>query len=219
MQATVTEEQIATMGEELSKIASQPAFLEQLLKIRTAPASERYDAAKKVATVDNLNAKGVPLTSDFRVSTRSFEEPALVSSDGQSTVYFEDDHGFFEDEDCVITVFADDVLKDGQPEPEEKVRSDISASIIEIGAFVTTASFRSLLEQIYGIPKEQRPEFVRQNVLNSSYLANLGITIPKDMKLQRSHFDDNRPTLFCVTKYLKHAYPWHKVTITFDSET
>ena len=37
--------------------------------------------------------------------------------------------------------------------------------------------------------------------------------------MQRSEFADQRPTLFCVTKMLGLAYPWQKVTITFDSET
>jgi len=37
------------------------------------------------------------------------------------------------------------------------------------------------------------------------------------MLIQRSEFADQRPTLFCVSKVLPLAYPWHKITVTFDS--
>jgi hypothetical protein len=41
--------------------------------------------------------------------------------------------------------------------------------------------------------------------------------VPHDIIFQRSAFSDNRPSLFCMTKYLPDGIGWKKVTITFDN--
>jgi hypothetical protein len=100
----------------------------------------------------------------------------------------------------------------------EFIQSVIQDGIEEIGQFVVQPPFQDLLEDLYSRPVEKRPQFVIDVVLNPEEQARRGIITPDDMLIQRSTFADGRPTLFCVSKLVPLAYPWHRVTITFDSE-
>lgn len=100
----------------------------------------------------------------------------------------------------------------------EFIQSVIQEGIEEIGQFVVQPQFQTLLEDLYSLPVEERPQFVIDVVLNPEEQAQRGIIAPEDMLIQRSVFADGRPTLFCVSKLVPLAYPWHRVTITFDSE-
>ncbi|MFD9412497.1 hypothetical protein ACFWBN_36595 [Streptomyces sp. NPDC059989] len=66
----------------LSKMASHPGFLAILDEISQAPEAEQLETAERLATVENLRSKGVPIPDDFRLTTRFFENPeaATVSS-------------------------------------------------------------------------------------------------------------------------------------------
>lgn len=64
-------EQIAT----LSKIVAQPEVKEILNEILEAPADQRLDVARRVATTRALAAKGVKIPKGFKITTRYFEEP------------------------------------------------------------------------------------------------------------------------------------------------
>lgn len=44
-------------------------------------------------------------------------------------------------------------------------------------------------------------------------MANRGIIVPDEISLERSYFFDNRPSLFCVVKYLKDKQ--QKITVTY----
>jgi hypothetical protein len=100
----------------------------------------------------------------------------------------------------------------------EFIQSVIQEGIEEIGRFAVQPEFQALLEDLYARPREERPQFVVDVVLNPEEQARRGIVAPEGMVIQRSAFADGRPTLFCITKKVPLAYPWHKVTITFDSE-
>jgi hypothetical protein len=100
------------------------------------------------------------------------------------------------------------------PDVIEKI---IRESIQEIGNFVARPEFQELLGELYALPVEQRAEFVHRQILDADAIRGRGITVPEDMSLLRSAFGDGRPTLFCVSKAVPLAFPWHRVTVTFDS--
>lgn len=99
----------------------------------------------------------------------------------------------------------------------EKIRSVLKEGIERIGDFVETPPIQQLLEDLYALPKEERPKFVLDVVLDAEERGRRGIEVPDGMSIQRSQFADGRPTLFCIVKKVPLAYPWQKVTITFDS--
>lgn len=101
------------------------------------------------------------------------------------------------------------------PEVVERI---IREGIEEIGRFVAREEFQGLLAEMYALPPERRPEFVARVVLDPAEVRARGIQVPADMSLLRSTFGDGRPTLFCVSKLVPLAYPWHRVTVTFDSK-
>ena len=224
MESLLSADRFAEMGRTLGETAAHPEALSELMRVRQSPIQQRYENAQKMATVENLASKNIQLDSDFRITTRSFEDPRLfranTGSDERASpkVYFEDDHGFFEYEDTVITVVEDEESCEVRSSvPESVIRDEIADGVAHIGRFVSEAAFKAVIKELYETPVELREVFVAEKLLNPQHLAARGIDVPKDMKIQRSHFDDNRPTLFCVTKYLTLAYPWHKVTITFDN--
>jgi hypothetical protein len=99
----------------------------------------------------------------------------------------------------------------------EEVRAVLKEGIEDIGDFVGTPPVQRLLEHLYALAEDERPQFVLDVVLNAEQRTSRGIEVPEDMTIQRSQFADGRPTLFCIVKKVPLAYPWQKVTITFDS--
>jgi len=93
---------------------------------------------------------------------------------------------------------------------------EVTSGIIDIGVFVESREFQNLLAELRAVPRSERTLFVRDVILNPDELDNRGLQVPAGMAIQRSYFADNRPTLFCVTKYMIDK-KW-KVTITFDEE-
>ena len=81
--------------------------------------------------------------------------------------------------------------------------------------FASNKGFQQLLSELYKLPADERNNFVQENIINSTKLVARGIIVPKDIIIQRSAFADNRPTLFCITKYRPDGLS--KLTITFDS--
>ncbi len=227
MQDIITLEKIKDMALRLSLSASKPEFLNELLSIQKSDKKMKMSIAKKVATVDNVKSKGVPVDSDFRLTTRSFEDPILYETinDNESKnspkIYFEDDHGFFEHEGTHIYIVDKEKSKVQQGNNKltpDEIQKLIQNGIEEIGDFIIKPAFLTLLNELYSLPSNERFNFVVSEILNKNKVKQRNIIVPNNMKIQRSHFDDDRPTLFCVTKYIDSAYPWHKVTITFDNE-
>jgi hypothetical protein len=99
----------------------------------------------------------------------------------------------------------------------EIIQKTICAGIEEIGDFIVQSEFQSLLAELYALPHEARLRFVQDIIIDNEQRLSRGIKVPEGMVIQRSTFADGRPTLFCVSKILPLAYPWHRVTITFDS--
>jgi hypothetical protein len=74
-----------------------------------------------------------------------------------------------------------------------------------------------VLAEMAALDEDARSNFVVDELLEPTRRADRDLVVPNGMQIQRSQFADGRPTLFCVSKVLPLAYPWHKVTITFDN--
>jgi hypothetical protein len=96
---------------------------------------------------------------------------------------------------------------------------EIKSSLDEIRNFVATEAFLSVLGDLFALPEHLRHEFVEAVLLDPALLKSRGVDVPDTLSIQRSHFSDNRPTLFCVSKELKENIGWKKVTFTFDNQT
>lgn len=86
--------------------------------------------------------------------------------------------------------------------------------------FVTSPAFRAVHGELMSLPPKSRPRFVSEVLLNDDELRKRGVERPPDLLIQRSAFGDQRPTLFCVKKWLPrelHMF-WENVNITFDNE-
>lgn len=82
--------------------------------------------------------------------------------------------------------------------------------------FCNSAPFRSVVSELMGIPEDLRHDFVEIVMLSNDQLAKRGISVPSYLKIQRTQFYDERPTLFCVTHEVDVG-PWKKLTVTFDN--
>lgn len=100
---------------------------------------------------------------------------------------------------------------------EDAAKAAFTVAADELVAFGQSKPFAALLEELWKVPVEFRHEFVELVVLNSEQLSHRGVVVPDGIDIQRSWFEDERPTLFCVTKRLPPGYGWKVVTITIDN--
>lgn len=211
--ARISSDEIHGMAARLAERAATPEYLDMVRQIRAAPAAERGLVGHQA--IDEIKQTG-PLPDGFRMATRAFEPPpeAVATYDdgaGEGAVVYDG---------MVVTVAEG--RRSTQPATDdaqapEVVQSTIQRGIDEIGKLVLTPEFQALLDELYALPEDDRPAFVKDVILDPDQRARRGVVLPPDMFVQRSAFADRRPTLFCVSKVLPLAYPWHKVTITFDS--
>ena len=61
--------------EKLATISTKPAFLQMLREIEVAAPDEREATAMRLATLDGLRERDIQVDSDFRITTRYFENP------------------------------------------------------------------------------------------------------------------------------------------------
>lgn len=87
----------------------------------------------------------------------------------------------------------------------------------DVVEFANSPQLRELLSEMWQLPPFLRHEFVDLVVLNDEELSRRGVQVPPDMNLQRSWFEDERPTLFCITKSLPPGIGWKVVTVTVDN--
>lgn len=99
---------------------------------------------------------------------------------------------------------------------EQKI-STFRESLNEILDFVELPEFQSMLSEMWQLPTEIRHEFVELVILDTDEHKRRGLKVPIGMDMQRSWFEDERPTLFCVTKKLQPGMGWKIVTVTIDN--
>jgi len=100
---------------------------------------------------------------------------------------------------------------------KETVATEIETALSEVTSFVCSPAMEGVMQEFFGLPEEQRPQYVLDVLLNSGELKKRKVDVPDGIMIQRSAFRDNRPTLFCVTKYLPPGLGWRKVTVTIDN--
>jgi hypothetical protein len=103
------------------------------------------------------------------------------------------------------------------PGEVEAIRAVIRDAVKRIGQLVCRSEFQAMLTELFALEERDRPSFVLRVILNEDERKKRGVIVPDRMVIQRSTFADKRPTLFCVTQLVPLAYPWDKVTITFDN--
>lgn len=232
--AQITRPALEKLIDDLAKTTARPAFLDLIRTIRDAPEDKQFETARNVAKLDVVYELGIPVPKGVRITTRVFEdpedartadvqplghvEPMVTFADGVGTVAHNGIVTVVESkvaDDLPIAPSAERKIEERTP---EFIQSVIATAIGEIGDFVLTTEFQSLVEELYSLPIEERAQFVFDVVLSPEQWAQRGIVVPEDMLIQRSTFHDGRPTMFCVSKVVPLASPWHKVTVTFDSE-
>ncbi|MDL5363418.1 hypothetical protein [Halalkalicoccus sp. NIPERK01] len=105
-------------------------------------------------------------------------------------------------------------------------RDDLRAKMweyyMELVDFFFTEEFQAVYEEMNELPETERPQYVKEVLLNDDVLKERGVDVPAGILIQRSSFGDRRPTLFCLKKYLPKAYQdafvWQNVNLTFDND-
>jgi hypothetical protein len=98
-----------------------------------------------------------------------------------------------------------------------RLAAEIESAFAEVASFVSTPEMQNVMREISSLPQEKRAQYVLDVLLNAEELKKRGVDVPEGLTVQRSAFRDNRPTLFCVTKYLPPGLDWKKVTVTIDN--
>ena len=101
---------------------------------------------------------------------------------------------------------------------EDKIldQNEMKSVLDELFGFAKTDTFVALHKEMMSQPYEERGEFVKKVLLNEEALKKRGVILPDGILIQRSYFTDDRPTLFCLVKYLKDGK--RKLTVTYDND-
>ncbi|MBR1274274.1 hypothetical protein [Bradyrhizobium sp. AUGA SZCCT0283] len=221
MPAKFNEDDISRMADELAEFATSPQLLSALEAVRQSPSEvEALSEARRVASLDYLISRGLKPPATFRITTRYFEPPELApladARENLPLVAFENGRLTVTSCNGVVSVEEMVQMSDVTVKPRGVIRVEIKDAINSIGQFVCQPEFQAMLSELYALDETARPSFVLRVVLNEGERKKRGIAVPNGMVIQRSTFADDRPTLFCVTQHTPLAWPWDKVTVTFD---
>ncbi|SEJ88622.1 hypothetical protein SAMN05428950_104157 [Sphingomonas sp. OV641] len=97
------------------------------------------------------------------------------------------------------------------------ITDNIRDGLLVLQRFTSRPAFQALLQELWDQPLALRHEFVSNVILNPAELRDRDIIVPDDIRIMRSSFRDDRPTLFCIVRYVREGLGWSKVTITFDN--
>jgi hypothetical protein len=75
MASTPTSGDLSSHAATLAAITAHPAFLEMLSEIEAQPEGQRMAKAEQLASVSELQRRGVPVPPGLRLTTRYFENP------------------------------------------------------------------------------------------------------------------------------------------------
>ncbi len=222
-----TREYFTNLAKEISETGSHPEVVHRMDEVRRAPPEERIMRGTSVYP-EELEKLGVPVPDTMRVIPRTFERPEFARTNGVQKPGVEpgssadtawQSYGSMEKEAYDGSTWG----KDSEPLPDktedrEVIREAIYNAVIEISDFVLDAPFYAALTEMYDLQEEARYKFVLDVFLNEEERNRRNIVVPEQMSIQRSTFYDGRPTLFCIAKKEMRAYPWRKITITFDND-
>ncbi|HVF26680.1 MAG TPA: hypothetical protein VM943_00485 [Pyrinomonadaceae bacterium] len=224
----LTQDYINTIAEDLARTVSHPEFLKRMLEVREGETNAERIARAGAVAPDELRKAGVPVPDTLRVTPRTFEKPEFADVNGIQSFGREpgseketawESYGSMPPEAYDTSTWGDEnVDYPTEMKDPEFVRQTVYEAVLEIGKFAMTEPFNQALVDLMAAPSEERPAFVLNNLLNQTERERRGIHVPENMRIQRSTFYDGRPTLFCVSMLTPLAYPWRKITITFDND-
>jgi hypothetical protein len=91
---------------------------------------------------------------------------------------------------------------------------DKASALLEIRRYINSGAFRAVLSDLYALEREDREAFVAHVLTNPSAMEKRGASAPTGVFISTSEFNDGRPTLFAVCKYLPDGQ--RRMTVTFD---
>lgn len=116
---------------------------------------------------------------------------------------------------CAVRSVAE--AESADPARQKASGTAVRDALTRIRSVYDTAEFRNLLDELWSIdPGEPRHRFVRDVMVHSDELAARGIVLPQSVWIDRTYFEDNRPTLFAIVTALPSDLPFKLVTITVD---
>lgn len=220
MKIELNDAHLEQLIQDLVNTTASEDFLDEVNRIADSEVEGKYEVASEVANANHLKQKGLNLPDNFRISLRNFEIPLDTSRAAKNT----DDPMVCFEAGCASVLYGDTLVTvtiDNEEQEDRLSAAQIQGALIKefvgLKAFVLQPGFQHLLDELYAQPENLRKKFVLDVILNADEIRKRGIEIPNEVYLRRSYFTDNRPTLFCVTKRTPLAYPWDKVTITFDN--
>ena len=99
-------------------------------------------------------------------------------------------------------------------------KREVENAFDALEAVHTSDAFQKLLEKLWELqPGVERQVFIRDIVHNQAQLEDYGLTKGSKVALQRTYFDDDRPTLMALVFHLPEGLGFRKVTITYDDIT
>ncbi len=220
-----THDYFESLAKDLSQTVSHPEFIKRVVEMREAPDQERIALGTAVYP-EELKKVGVPVPKTLRVTPRTFEKPAFAPKHGPQRPGVEpgskaestwESYGSMEDDAYDTSTWGteSEPLPES-PEDSELIRETVYRAVRAIADFVLDSPFHDALVEMYELPEESIPQFVLDVFLNEEERQRREIVVPESMTIQRSTFYDGRPTLFCISKKENLAYPWRKITVTFD---
>lgn len=102
---------------------------------------------------------------------------------------------------------------------DEEKMADLARLWEKLSSFCTQAPFAELVAQMWALPPDLQHEFAELTILDPPFLRDRGISVPDGVIVQRSWFEDQRPTVFCVCAKLPSDFEWDKITVTFDASS
>lgn len=99
------------------------------------------------------------------------------------------------------------------------LEAEMREALATLNHVYSSEPFRALLDELWSLPPGQlRQRWVKDVLLNESTRNARGVLLPDGVEIQRTYFDDDRPTLFALVSHLPpdKDLTWEKVTITID---
>ncbi len=220
MQPVVSESYFRAIANDLADAITHPEFLQRMIALREAPWEDKEELIKTI-DLDDMQSKGMPVVDHLRVSPRTFEKPEFAQINGVQqmgqTPGLVDDAAIAESFDT-STWGEEAAHLPMLMESPEMIRATVEIGFDQLIDYVMTPAFQTALGDMVKVGDAERPAFVLDTFLDPAERARRGIEPPPSMRLQRSTFRDGRPTLFCICILMPLAYPWRKLTFTFDND-
>ncbi|MEL6477229.1 MAG: hypothetical protein AAFR17_07860 [Pseudomonadota bacterium] len=208
------------ISRDLAAAITHPEFLDRMVALREAPWEEKDEVRKRV-DLEEMRALGVPIPDHMRVSPRTFERPEFAQVNGVQEMGREpgtDAEGVIEASYDTSTWGEEAAHLPALMEDPELIKATVMMGLDQVVDYVMTPPFQAAIGEMIALPEAARPAFVLSVFLDRAERIRRGIEPPKTMRIQRSTFRDGRPTLFCVCILTPLAYPWRKLTVTFDND-